>query len=308
METRDAVRSAMQAQALDALVAGAPEHVFYLSGARLLMQRLVPNRFAFALLTTRTSILLTVRLDADHARLDSTVDMVIDTHDLIMNQAKPPFHTREARLGVRYAVNRPDIAKVVFSGNVTLRAGPVPGVLGYDPALARRCGCDPSQARSLVRESGAGDVPVVVLHVTEGFWPEEARLLQAAGFKVSLQGFDQAALFAKINAVEQQMYLNEWVMDTGDPDDVMYGVFLARRRKRTGYASAEVDALNAQAQIERDPNKRRALYVEGQRRVLDDGPFVAPGYPKTAWGATAAVNGLNVGPLGDVAIRGVTLA
>jgi peptide/nickel transport system substrate-binding protein len=235
---------------------------------------------------------------------------LLDTHYLIMNQGKAPFDRREMRLAIQHAVNKANIARVAFAGNFTLGAGPVPpGVLGYDAALGRVYTYDPTAARALVQRSGAADVPITLLHLTEGFWPEEAQLiqadLQAIGLKITLQGLDQAALFGKINAAEHQIYLNEWVMDTGDPDDIMFGVFSAPRRKRMAYANAEVDRLNSEAQVERNVDKRRDLYVRAQRLVLDDGPFVALGYPKTAWGTKPDVNGLVVGPLGDVVIRGV---
>jgi hypothetical protein len=42
-------------------------------------------------------------------------------------------------------------------------------------------------------------------------------------------------------------------MDTGDPDDIMFGVFSAPRRKRMGYANSDVDKLNTDAQVERNP-------------------------------------------------------
>ncbi len=238
---------------------------------------------------------------------------LLDTHYLIMNQAKAPFDKREMRRAVQRAVNKANIGKVAFAGNFTTGAGPCPpGVLGYDPSLAQVYTYDPAAAKALVQQSGAADVPITLLHLTEGFWPQEAQLiqadLQAIGLKVDLQGLDQAALFGKINAGAHQIYLNEWVMDTGDPDDIMFGVFSAPRRKRMGYANVDVDRLNTDAQVERNPDKRKAMYVDAQRRIMSDGPFVTLGYPKTVWGAKAGVTGLMVGPLGDVVIRGVRMA
>jgi peptide/nickel transport system substrate-binding protein len=238
---------------------------------------------------------------------------LLDTHYVIMNQAKAPFNKREVRFAVQRAINKANIAKVVFAGNFTIGAGPVPpGVLGYDKALSQVYTYDPAAARAAVQQSGAADTPIALLHLTEGFWPEEAQLiqsdLQAAGLNVTLQGLDQAALFGKINAADHQMYLNEWVMDTGDPDDIMFGVFSAPRRKRMGYANADVDNLNIAAQVERNPDKRDGLYVQAQRLILSDGPFVTLGYPQTAWAVKSNVDGLRVGPLGDVVIRGVRLA
>jgi ABC-type transport system substrate-binding protein len=74
-----------------------------------------------------------------------------------------------------------------------------------------------------------------------------------------------------------------------------------------GYNNPEVDRLNKAAQVERSAQKRRDLYVQAQRLILSDGPFVTLGYPHRAFGARAGVQGLVVGPLGDDVMRGVKI-
>ena len=125
---------------------------------------------------------------------------------------------------------------------------------------------------------------------------------------MDLQGLEEAAFYSKINASEHQIALNDWVMDTGDPDNIMWSVFSTKRaRQRMGYENPEVDKLNADAQVERNPDRRRDMYVRASRMILDDAPFVTLGYPQRAMGAKASVGGLQVGPLGDVVIRGVKI-
>ena len=125
---------------------------------------------------------------------------------------------------------------------------------------------------------------------------------------MSLQGLEEAAFYAKINASEHQMGLNDWVMDTSDPDDIMWSVFSTKRaRQRMGYENPQVDKLNKDAQVERDPQKRREMYFKSQQLILQDAPFVTLGYAPRAMGAKANVQGLLVGPLGDVVIRGVKI-
>jgi peptide/nickel transport system substrate-binding protein len=237
----------------------------------------------------------------------------LDTQYVILNQHKPPFDKREARQAVQYAVNKANIAKVAFFGNYTVGAGPVPpGLLGYDKSLDEVYPHDPAKAKAMLEKAGANNMAVTLLHKTEAFWPEIAQLLQAdlqaAGLQVSLQGLEEAAFYAKINASEHQMGLNDWVMDTSDPDDIMWSVFSTKRaRQRMGYENPQVDKLNKDAQVERDPQKRREMYIKSQQLILQDGPFVTLGYAPRAMGAKANVQGLLVGPLGDVVIRGVKI-
>lgn len=65
-------------QGLDALVAASPETTYYLVGARLLMQRLIPARESFVIVTgDGACTLITAASDVDHARRDSTATTVI---------------------------------------------------------------------------------------------------------------------------------------------------------------------------------------------------------------------------------------
>ncbi len=65
-------------QGLDALVAASPETTYYLVGARLLMQRLIPARESFVIVTNDGACtLITAASDVDHARRDSTATSVI---------------------------------------------------------------------------------------------------------------------------------------------------------------------------------------------------------------------------------------
>lgn len=78
METRARVLAAMKKRGLDAIVAVMPENVFYLTGARLLMQRLIPERKTYAILTASNKVtLLTAGSDIDPARQEGTADDII---------------------------------------------------------------------------------------------------------------------------------------------------------------------------------------------------------------------------------------
>jgi peptide/nickel transport system substrate-binding protein len=237
----------------------------------------------------------------------------LNTQYLLVNERKPPFDKVEARQALQFAVNKADIAKVVFYGNYTVGAGPVPpGLLGYDKSLEQVYPHSPAKAKALLEKAGANNTAVTLLHKSEGFWPEIAQLLQAnmqaVGLQASLQGVEEAAFYSKINASEHQLALNDWVMDTGDPDNIMFSVFSTKRaRQRMGYENPEVDKLNLAAQVERNPTMRRDMYFKAQRMILADAPFVTLGYARRAMGAKANIEGLLVGPLGDVVIRGVRI-
>jgi len=68
----------MKDQGLDALVASSPETTYYFVGARLLMQRLIPARESFVIVTgDGACMLITAASDVDHALRDSTATTVV---------------------------------------------------------------------------------------------------------------------------------------------------------------------------------------------------------------------------------------
>ena len=78
VETRARVLAGMKKRGLDAIVAVMPENVFYLTGARLLMQRLIPERKTYAVLTASDRVvLLTAGSDVDPARKEGTADEIV---------------------------------------------------------------------------------------------------------------------------------------------------------------------------------------------------------------------------------------
>ena len=252
------------------------------------------------------------RVRADN-RFQVITGTLLNTMNMLMNTKRPPFDKLEARQAVQFAINKENIKKAVFFDAFTVGAGPIaPGLLGYDKSLESVYAYNPTRAKELVQKSGAGGIPLTVVHINPAFWPQIAQLvladLQAAGFNVTLQSMDTSAFLAKINAGEHQMSLGQWVYDTGDPDNIMFTTFSTPRAdSRLGYQNPEVTKLNTDAQVERSPDKRRDMYNKAQRLVLDDAAYVTVGYRGLAWGAKATIKGLVIGPLGDAVMRGVTI-
>jgi peptide/nickel transport system substrate-binding protein len=257
--------------------------------------------------------------DVPELRKDSRFQVItgtfLDSQYLILNANKPPFDKKEVHQAFQHAINKANIAKVAFFGNYTLGAGPIPpGVLGYDKMLGQTYAYDPARARALLKQASVPEgFALTLVHRTDGVWPEEAQLiqadLQAVGLKVALQGLDEPAFYAKINASEHQAAINSWGMDTGDPDDIMVPLFSSQRAvQRLGYKNTGVSEMIAAAQTERNPNTRRSIYVKAQQQILQTAGFVSLGYPGHAIGAKASVRGLRLSPLDDVVMRAVRIA
>lgn len=98
----------MKKRGLDAIVAVMPENVFYLTGARLLMQRLIPERKTYVVLTTNNkATILTAGSDLDHARRDAAADDfvgvgIVDDATAKLGDLLTDMKLAEAKIGIEY--------------------------------------------------------------------------------------------------------------------------------------------------------------------------------------------------------------
>ena len=256
--------------------------------------------------------------DIDTVKNDANLQVVSGTfwnvQFLAVNQAVKPFDSAQVRQALQYAINKQNIADVVFYGNYTLGAGPIaPGLLGYDEALASTYPFDPEKAKSLISESGAGEVSFDLYNRTNSVWPLIGQLIQAdleaVGIKANIVALEDAEFFSQLGTGKTAAFLNDWTWDNGDPDNVTYSLFSAPRAEtRLGYKNDRVNELNTLAQEEADQNKRAEYYAEMQQLILQDAINVFLGYPSRAIGAAAKVQGLVLSPIGNIVLRDVDVS
>lgn len=256
--------------------------------------------------------------DVESVQSDPNLALVtgpfLNVQFLAFNQNLAPFDNQKVRQAFSHAINKQNIADVVFYGNYTLGAGPIaPGLTGYDATLAETYPFDPERATALLEESGAGEITFDLYTRTNSFWPLLSQLVQAdlaeIGVTANLVSLADAEFFAALNANEAPAFINDWTWDNGDPDNVMYSLFSApRAESRLGYKNDRVNELNTQAQIEADPAKRAEIYLEAQKLILEDAINVFLGYPSRAIGTAKSVQNLLLSPLGNIVLRDVNLA
>jgi peptide/nickel transport system substrate-binding protein len=230
------------------------------------------------------------------------------------NQTLPPFDNPLVREALQYAINKENIAEVVFYGNYVLGAGPIaPGVPGYDESLADYYSFDPERAIALLEEAGATDLTFDLYNRGNSFWPLLGQLvladLEAVGVTANLLTLEDAEFFGQLNASAAPAFLNDWTWDNGDPDNVMFSLYTAPRAiTRLGYENPQVNELNTQAQVESDQDVRLELYAEAQQLITEDAINVILGYPSRAIATIANVENLVLSPIGNIVLRDVDLS
>lgn len=113
---------------------------------------------------------------------------------LVLNQRSGPFANLDVRLAANYAINRAELAKVVYDGAASpTTCQPIgPQTAGYDPSLTEYP-YDPEKAKQLLAASGDPHPSINFIGLS-GQWTadlasEEAIVgyLQAVGFKVNFE-------------------------------------------------------------------------------------------------------------------------
>lgn len=208
------------------------------------------------------------------------------------NNQQAPLDELAVRQALSHMVNKPEVVALALGGKGETAYAPMsPTLPGFDPGLQElELQYDLEAARALLQEAGFSEV--------DGGWerngdPLELRLLtftrapnqdvatvvqnqlSELGIPVEIQQFD-APTAAKA-AREGEFDLLLWRYDWNDPS--VLATYLSGERigstNRMFYDNAAVNELFSQAALEMDTDARSQLYLEAQRLIMADAPWVA---------------------------------
>lgn len=209
-----------------------------------------------------------------------------DIYGLAMNAELAPFDDVHVRRAVAFALDRERWAR---ARNHNIRpAGQMvpPDTMGHDPHLPHLQRFDLARARAEMRLAGHPDglAEPVTLWISDS--PSSrtyGELAQADLAKIGVK--------LRLKPVSFPVYLEEtgkprtaqmagvgWNLDFPDPSNVLALVSSATKAARDSsnrsfYSHPELDALLERALIERDPQRRAALYREANDFVADQAPW-----------------------------------
>jgi peptide/nickel transport system substrate-binding protein len=179
---------------------------------------------------------------------------------------------------MKYLVDYDGLQKGQFNGTGIKHQTILPdGQLGADNETP--FSFDVKKAKELLAKAGYPDGFDVTMDVTN---KSEARQLAAslqnsmakAGINLILLTADNKTTLTKYRASKHDIYLGTWGSDYQDPHSNAEGYLNGPLGKRNKWASDEQEAAVVAARDERDPKKRAQLYMDLQKKVLDEGPYV----------------------------------
>ncbi|MBC7263300.1 MAG: peptide ABC transporter substrate-binding protein [Chloroflexi bacterium] len=212
----------------------------------------------------------------------------LDIQYLAMNVTVPPFDSVKVRQAFVHALDRERLARVVMNNTVVPAIGILPpGMPGYNPHLAG-LEFDPEHARRLIRESGYGNataLPEVTLTIggESGVLPSYVEAILAMyeenlGITISVEQSDRASRRGKT----VQFFTSGWLADYPDPSNFLEVMFHSESGlNETGYFNPEVDQLLEAARVERDHDKRIALFQQAEAIIVREAPWVPLWHERT---------------------------
>ena len=197
-----------------------------------------------------------------------------------LNAFKKPLSDVRVRQALNYATDVDAIIKNVMDGNGRRLEGPfTPNVFGFDPSV-KGYAPDPARARRLLAEAGYPDGVEVTLDAPAGRYQGDKEIAEAlggqwqkAGFRPKVHVAEWGAYFKKYLGKQMQ---DAYLLGLGGPmqdADELYN--LVSSKGRGLYCKNErVDELFDQGRATTDPTRRRKVYADLARAMIEDATWV----------------------------------
>jgi len=227
-----------------------------------------------------------LRNQAPQAQCDVVMDN--NSRDLLINRAKPPFDNLELRRAMALSLDRQAFIDILTEGQGVVGGtilpppdgvwGMPPDVLyslpGYGPDVAKHR----TEARDIMHKLGYGPdkrLPVKVSTRDVAGYRDAAVIaisqLREIYVDGELEPIDTANWFPRV--IRKDYTVGVTVAEGGldEPDQKFYETYVCGAdRNYTGYCNEETDGLIDRQSMEADPQKRRKLVWEVERKLAED--------------------------------------
>jgi peptide/nickel transport system substrate-binding protein len=226
-----------------------------------------------------------------------------------------PFKDKRVRQAMNYAVDKDAINKGLYGGATTASQGVPPVLWGYNKSVLPYP-YDAAKARGLLKEAGfangfTGDM--MVYANPRGYNPiGGAKLGEAVqgylakvGVNVKITQYEWGAYLDRIRHTQWEGFgISGWSGDNGDPDNFLGDLFewdeaagKARTNNHARYHNPDYDKLIVQGRQVSDQAKRTQIYLDANKILHDDAPWIFMNHTNQVRAARATVKGFVLNPL-----------
>ena len=210
----------------------------------------------------------------------------LGTYFLRFNVTREPFDDPRVRKAFSLVIDKQLIVdKITQAGEVPAGSLVPPGTAGYapPPGLER----DREKARQLLADAGypggegfplityllsEGELNQAIAAELQGMWRREL------GVNVDLQQQEWKTYLGSLSSRDYDIARSSWVGDYADPNTFLDMFVTGGGNNRTGWSSAEYDALIAQAAAELDREKRFGIFRRAETILISGEAPICPLY------------------------------
>ncbi|QUH18775.1 glutathione ABC transporter substrate-binding protein [Alkaliphilus sp. B6464] len=234
-------------------------------------------------------------------------DANLSTSYIGFNVQNKPFDDVRVRQAINYAVDVDLIIEAVMEGVGQQSNGPLgPNVWGSNQEL-QPYEYNVEKAKELMKEAG----------LENGFktsiWTNDNKIrmdiaeivqsqLKAVNIDVEIKVVEWGQYLDGTGNGEHDMFILGWTTVIEDPDYGLYALFHSSQfgdvGNRTFYSNAKVDELLDKGRVETDPETRKAYYLEVQKIIRDDSPWIFLNIGQNLTGTRSKVKGFSQHPTG----------
>ncbi|MCU1528176.1 MAG: transporter substrate-binding protein [Frondihabitans sp.] len=254
--------------------------------------------------------------DSSVSSLQSNSSVSVETagswviEQLFFNTQNQYFSDRNVRRAVAQALDRSGITKATTFGTAKVANSLIPPTIAYSAnSSGYALKYDVTQAKADLAQSKypKGFTTTLMIPSGDSLRSQEAQIIQSSlakiGITVKIQSIDLATFRANFFAYKFDFMIDSGQSDYPDPDELV--TFQAdpsgfSKSYWTHYSNATVTPLLAKARQTPDGSSRKSLYLEIQKILAGDVPYVPFFYPSTIKATSSNVHGVTVLPNGSI--------
>jgi peptide/nickel transport system substrate-binding protein len=226
-----------------------------------------------------------------------------------------PFKDKRVRQAMNYAVDKDAINKGLYGGATTAGQGVPPVLWGYNKSVLPYP-YDVAKAQQLLKEAGFANgftADMMVYANPRGYNPiGGAKLGEAVqgylakvGVNLKITQFEWGAYLDRLRHTQWEGFaIQGWSGDNGDPDNFLGDLFewdevagKARTSNNSRHHNPDYDKLIVQGRQVSDQAKRAQIYLDANKILHDDAPWIFINYTNQVRAARTSVTGFVLNPL-----------
>jgi peptide/nickel transport system substrate-binding protein len=199
-----------------------------------------------------------------------------------LNTCIPPLDDVRVRQAIVHAIDQDEISQGVYFGGVAAGFSPIVPSSAFHEPESDVLDFDPERARQLLAEAGHGDGLTLELeHLASVTVQQYSQLLQEqlaeVGITLELKPREAATIIADWTSNSYEL-MSFGLGNRFDPDTILYPRFHTSRKAPEGnntcYSNPEVDRLLDEGRQESDFERRKQIYSEAQKIIVEEAPII----------------------------------